>query len=400
MSHLRLAILLGMTVALGPLALDTYLPAFPDIALHFGVDSAAVGLTLSVYVAVLGAGQLLGGPLSDRYGRARVLFAGLAVFAVSCVMIARAETLSQVLAWRVVQGLGGAWCAVSVPAIVRDTVRGNESARLFSLIGLIMFAAPALAPAIGTLVLVVTDWQGIFLLLAAYALLVGVLLYLGLFRRVETRRIETPLHTLLTNYAVVLKHSVAMRFVLLQALVFSVMLVFITHASFIYQEWFGLSSAVFSALFAMNVAGMAMANLLNRRLLLTLPSTLILRAGVVVQAVAATLLALSAWFQPPVYVVAALIMVAVASMGAIIPNNMSNALEFFPRLGGTAAAVMGATQFMLAGVISAVSTRLADGTLVPIALIMGACSLGAAFTVFSAVSAMQRLSAASAATAD
>ncbi len=296
------------------------------------------------------------------------------------------------LAWRLVQGLGGAWCAVSVPAIVRDHVSGNESARLFSLIGLVMFAAPALAPSIGTLVLAVTAWQGIFLLLAGYAVLVGVLLHLGLFRHAATKRVSTPVHTLLTNYAVVLKHPAAMRFVLLQALVFSVMLIFITHASFIYQQWFGLSSAAFSALFAMNVVGMAAANLLNRRLLLFLSPTMILRAGVVVQAVAATSLAVSAWFEPPVYLVAVLIMVAVASMGAIVPNNMSSALEFFPRLGGTASAVMGASQFMLAGAISAFSTWVADGTLVPVALLMGLCSLGAVLMAFSAVASMRRFS--------
>ncbi|WP_295720372.1 MFS transporter [uncultured Halovibrio sp.] len=146
MPQMQLAILLGMTVALGPLALDAYLPAFPTIAREFGTENADVGLTLSAYVATLGLAQLVGGPLSDRYGRQRILFSGLALFAGSALMVAQAGSLTEMLAWRASQGVGGALCAVSVPALVRDQAEGADSARLFGLIGLIMFIAPAAAP--------------------------------------------------------------------------------------------------------------------------------------------------------------------------------------------------------------------------------------------------------------
>lgn len=378
MSHLRLAILLGMTVALGPLALDTYLPAFPRIAADLGVDTAAVGLTLSAYVAVLGAAQLIGGPLSDRYGRRRILLGGLAIFGLASLMVAAADTLSELIAWRVVQGVGGAWCAVSVPAIVRDRARGSEAARLFGLIGLVMFVAPAIAPSIGSVVLAFSSWPGIFVVLAGYALALALVHHVALFRRLPpAARSRTPLHTLVTNYLRVLASGAAMRFVAIQALAFSVMLVFITHASFIYQEWFGLSNVTFSALFAANIAGMATVNLLNRRLLLTQHSTVLLRGAVAVQAAAVVTLAVLGLDDPPVYAVAAAIIVAVSCMGAIAPNNIANALEFFPTLGGTASAVLGASQFLFAGAVSAISTRLADGTLVPVVLVMAACSLGA-----------------------
>ncbi|MDZ7747798.1 MAG: multidrug effflux MFS transporter [Halofilum sp. (in: g-proteobacteria)] len=395
MSHARLAILLGMTVALGPLALDTYLPAFPRIAADLGVDHAAVGLTLSVYVIVLGAAQLVGGPLSDRYGRRRILLGGLALFAAASAMVAAAETLGAMLAWRVVQGVGGACCAVSVPAIVRDRARGSEAARLFGLIGLLMFIAPALAPSIGSLVLAATAWPGIFVLLAAYALLLGALLHAALFRHLPpAARSRTPLRTLVTNYLAVLRSGASMRFIAVQALAFSVLLVFITHASFIYQEWFGLSNAAFSMLFGANIAGMASVNLLNRRLLVTHHSTVILRAAVAVQAGAVLALAVLGLNDPPVYAVATAVIVAIACMGAIAPNNIANALELFPTLGGTAAAVLGATQFALAGTISALSTTLVDGTLAPVVLTMAACSLGALAFAAGAPHAMRRALAA------
>lgn len=390
MAHFKLALLLGMTVALGPFALDAYLPAFPVIAADLGVKSSDIGLTLSVYVVALGLAQLVGGPLSDRYGRQRILLGGMGLFAAAAFMVAQAGTLPEMLFWRTIQGIGGAFCAVSVPAIVRDNVNGNEAARLFGLIGLIMFAAPAAAPALGTLLMSISDWPAIFQVLGVYALALGVLLHFQLFRRLPFRKIEhTPVLTMVTNYWQVLSHPVAMRLVMLQSLAFSVMLVFITHASFIYQEWYGLSSAMFSLLFAANIAVMAVINLVNRRLLLTRSSVQLLRVGVFVQGAALLCVVLLAWMGAPYWAVAMCIMVAVGTMGAIVPNNMANALEFFPHIGGTASALLGATQFTLAGALSALSAAMGPQTLLPVVLTMAACSMGSVLFAAEAPAAVR-----------
>lgn len=394
MPHYLLAILLGMTVALGPLALDAYLPAFPAIAQDLAVSKADVGLTLSAYVFTLGLAQLVGGPLSDRYGRQRVLLLGLAVFAVAAFMVAQAESLHQMLGWRVVQGVGGAFCAVSVPAIVRDQCRGNEAARLFGLIGLVMFIAPASAPALGSLLLAIGDWPAIYHALGGYALLLGVVLHYRLFRRIPARIPErTPVHTLVTNYLLVLRHRVAMRFIALQTLAFSAMLVFITHASFIYQGWFGLPNATFAALFAANVAAMAVLNLVNRRLLLRFAAVAILRTAVTMQHIAIALLLLLVALDAPPWAVVTCLIAVTGCMGAIVPNSLAGALDYFPNLGGTAAALLGATQFTVAGAISALSTRLADDALFPIVLIMAACSMGTVLLAMGAPGAVQRAAA-------
>ncbi|ABI56525.1 Bcr/CflA family efflux MFS transporter [Alkalilimnicola ehrlichii MLHE-1] len=394
MPHYQLAILLGMTVALGPLALDAYLPAFPAIAGDLGVSKADVGLTLSAYVFALGLAQLIGGPLSDRYGRQRVLLLGLAVFAAAAFMVAQADSLNEMLAWRVVQGVGGAFCAVSVPAIVRDQCRGNEAARLFGLIGLVMFIAPASAPALGSALLAVSNWPAIYYALGGYALLLGVLLHYRLFRRIPVRvPARTPVQSLVTNYLLVLRHRVAMRFIALQTLAFSAMLVFITHASFIYQGWFGFSSSAFAALFAANVAAMAVLNLVNRRLLLRFPSVHILRTAVATQHLAIALLILLVLLDAPSWAVVACLMAVTGCMGAIVPNSLAGALDYFPNLGGTAAALLGATQFTVAGAVSALSTRLAGEALLPIVLIMAVCSLGAVLLANGAPRAVQRQAA-------
>src|SRR5690606_38544920 len=139
LKHFRLAAVLAFVVALGPFALDAYLPAFPAIATALGVTTGAVGLTISVYVIALAAGQLIGGPLSDRFGRSPVMFAGLALFIAGSLLVAAGESLAFMLFGRIVQAFGGGWCMVSVPAIARDRTEGRETAQLFSLIALIMF---------------------------------------------------------------------------------------------------------------------------------------------------------------------------------------------------------------------------------------------------------------------
>ena len=385
MSHLYLAIMLGMTVALGPLALDAYLPAFPDIADGLGIDHGHVGLTLSAYVTTLGLAQLVGGPMSDRYGRKPILFGGLLIFMAGAVMVSMADSLSDMVFWRIAQGIGGAFCAVSVPAIVRDEVSGQDAARLFGLIGLIMFIAPAAAPSLGSLMLALGEWQWIFLMLAGYAAFLVVVLQVALFPKLKPRApIKTPVRSLVTNYLLVLGHTTTMRFIGIQVLCFSTMLLFITHSSFIYQEWYGLSNRTFAILFAANIGFMAGLNLLNRPLLRRFSSVQLVRAQVIAQWLALVALVASVQLQGPLWLVAGCIIVAIGCQGGIVPNNMANAMEFFPNLSGTAAALLGASQFTIAGAISTLSSITGDQTLSSIAIAMLACSTGAVLLALGA----------------
>jgi DHA1 family bicyclomycin/chloramphenicol resistance-like MFS transporter len=193
-----------------------------------------------------------------------------------------------------------------------------------------------------------------------------------------------------TNYVTVLRHGTTMRFIAIQTLAFSVMLVFITHAAFIYQEWFGASNRLFSLLFALQVCGMVAANFLNRRLLRSFHSTHILRTACAVQAIAVLALLVAIVQDAGLLWVAICMILVGGCLGTIIPNNIANALEFFPRLGGTASALLGATQFALGGLISATSTWLADGTPLPIVLVMAACTLSALAFASGAPRAMAR----------
>lgn len=372
-------------MALVPFALDAYLPAFPSIAEDLGVSTSEVGLTLSIYVFLLAAGQLIGGPLSDRFGRRPVLYAGLAIFILGSLLVVSAESLPAMMGWRALQAFGGGWVAVSVPAIVRDHTSGTETARLFSLIALIMFIAPAIAPAVGTGLMAVLGWHGIFEFLALYALLVGVLLQLFLFPRTGpgTRRRER-LAALVTNYRHVLGHGTVMLLIALQGLAFSVLLIYLTHAPFLLQDWLGLDNRGFSLVFAVNVAAMASVSLLNRVLLRYFQPYQILRVSVRAQLVAVLALLAVVALPVPRWLVIPALMLIIGSMGAIAPNVQASVMQFFRELGGTAAATMGAAQFAGGGVLSAVSALLVQGAAARVALAMLACAVLASLLMWPA----------------
>ncbi|WLQ17086.1 multidrug effflux MFS transporter [Hahella aquimaris] len=373
-SHSRLAFILAMAVALGPFAIDTYLPAFPDIAKAIGADIHDVSLSISVYILGLAIGQLIGGPLSDRLGRSRIMLIGLGVFLFSCLMLSQSESLASLLIWRFTQAFGGGWCAVSVPAIIRDRTEGQETAKLFSLIGLIMIAAPAIAPTLGSTILAFADWRWIFLFLAFYTGVVIVTLWFSLFADAPPHS-PPPKRNVLADYLEILQNTSALRFIFIQSLGFSVMLTFLTHASFIYQEWFGLSEFAFSLLFAGNIAVMALMSMVNRALLTWVESAQLLRLAVWLQTFGVILLMSIVFFYPSLYLFAPALMLSVGSLGAAMPNGSACFIQFFKSNSGTASALMGALQFTISGAISALSSALSDGTLVPIVAVMLMCAL-------------------------
>jgi DHA1 family bicyclomycin/chloramphenicol resistance-like MFS transporter len=366
MSHLRLALAMAMTVAIAPLALDAYLPAFPDLAAFLGVSVHEISLSISVYVGALSLGQLVGGPLTDRYGRQPIMLGGLAIFAVCSFLISQAETLGQLLSLRALQAFGGGWVSVCVPAIVRDRVRGVEAAKLFSLIGLITVSAPAVAPALGSLLLKFGGWASIFLFLGCYGIMAVTILKFSIFSR-RSRNAAAVGGTapaarlsVVQRYIRVFRTPMALRFILLQAAVFSIMMLFITHASFIYQEHFGVSAGLFSVFFGANVVAMAIIMLGNRWLLSRFSPLSILRGAVALQALAVAVLVIITQFLPLLWLFLPAIMLAIGSIGAISPNCQACYMEHFGEGGGTAAALMGATQFGIAGIVSALSTLMPE----------------------------------------
>ena len=381
-----LVLTFAVTMMLGPFSLDTYLPAFPAIAADLGVSPQAVAISVSVYIFALAAGQLIGGPLSDRLGRKRVLVAGLILFAAASILLATLHTLSHFLAGRALQAVGAGWVLVSVPAMVRDRISGQEAAKLFSLMGLVMVVAPGIAPSIGSVLLKLGPWMGIFVFMALYALLLIPLLYTVVFSQMPgVVTVDKPKGGLLRPYLEVFKTRRAMPFIFWQVGAFSVMMLFITHSSYIYQDHFGQSADRFALLFAANIVAMFCCNLINRALLARCFSSLhILQLATGLQGIGLVLLLLATFLHWPLWAFLPAMMITIGAHGALSPNIQACYMEHFPRNSGTAAALLGACQFGGAGVLSALSGLLPH-KLPAVILAMLACGLVAQFFMWRSV---------------
>ena len=372
-STARLALILGMLIAVGPLAIDMYLPALPAMADTLLVSVERIEISVSVYLFGTAAGQLFGGPLSDRFGRKPVATGGLILFALASLGIAASESLGALLGFRALQALGGGATVVIAAASVRDFYTGREAARLLTTIGLVMLIAPLAAPALGATVLHVVHWQAIFVVLALYGLFMIGVLNIGLPS--ATRSGPRPPGGIIAAYGRVMKNRQAMAFILANAMGFATMFVFITDSAFLYMAYFEASSALFPVLFGANIVVMIALNRLNILLLRYYESPVIMRAGLLLQ-----LFGAGAFFLLVVTDLLTLaraiplIMLAVGSVALIIPNALASFLSLFDRDAGAATGLNGALQFTLAGLGGALVTLLHTSSAFPMALTMLTCS--------------------------
>ena len=380
----RLALILGTLVAIGPLAIDTYLPALPAMAQSLGTTVERVETSVALYLIGAAFGQLFGGQLSDRYGRHPVAYAGLALFAAASIAICFITNIQQLLVLRLLQALGGGATVVIAAASVRDFYTGRDAARVLTTIGLVMLVAPLLAPAIGAVILHGVHWQGIFVMLAAYALLLAVLLWRALPPRPP--RPAAGRGGMIAAYGRVLSHRVALGYILANAFAFSAMFVFITDSAFLYMEHFQISSQLFPVLFGANVVVMLGLNRLNILLLRHFESPRMLQAGLLLQGVGTSLLLILVLLDAlTLALTVPLIMISCGAVSLVIPNAMASFLSFFEQDAGAATGLSGALQFLLAGTIGATVTILHTGSVLPMALVMAGCSAAAilAFTLLT-----------------
>ena len=374
--HTPLAVVfaLGFTMMLGPLAIDTYLPAFPVMADSLGVDIQSVALSISVYMVAFALSQLVGGALSDKFGRRRVLISGLLLFALASFLIAQAETLEGLMLGRTLQAIGGGWTGVSIPALVRDRVQGRQAAKLFSMIALVAIVAPAIAPAVGNMLLQIGGWSLIFQFLGLYALCLLPLLTVTVFRSPRKPPPQRGAISVVSRYLGVLRERRALPHIGWQTAGFGGLIIFATWSAYIYQVHYAQSPDAFTLLFACNIITMFGCNLLNRFLLNRLSPLQILRSATQVQAAAAAWLLAVALLDGPVLAFLPGMMVYAGTLGAISPNNQACFLEYFPSSSGSAAALMGTASFGLGGIASGLTTLLPQ-SLVSFALCMMGCAL-------------------------
>ena len=378
-STARLVIVLGSVNAIGPLSIDMYLPAFPQIADSLDTSAAAVGLTLTACVAGLALGQLLVGPLSDRLGRRMPLIVAMAGYAVASVACAVAPSAPVLMGLRFLQGFAGAGGVVIARAVVRDLYSGAAAVRLFSSLMLVTGLAPILAPLLGAQILGLTSWRGIFGVLAVLAALIAVLVALGLR---ETLAPERRSHEGLRMTLATMRRLLADRWFVGHALAgglgFGALFAYISGSSFVLQGIYGVSPQLYSVLFAMNGLGLIGGSQVNARLVGRFPAAQLLRAGLLsIAASAATLLAVVLAGGLGVWAVLVPMFVIVSSMSFVLPNSTALALADHAAEAGTASALLGVCQFLIGALVAPLVGAGGTECAVPMAAVMTAAALAA-----------------------
>lgn len=372
----KLAVILGTIAAVGPFTTDMYLPAFPAVAADLHASAAAVQGTLVTYFLALALGQLAYGPLSDRFGRRGPLLAGFAVYVLSSVGCALAQDIGSLTALRFLQALGGCSGMVIARAVVRDVSQGSDSIRLMANLMMVSGIAPVIAPGIGSLMLGVTGWRGIFAVLSAYGALVLLLVMTALPESLplDRRRRDSPVATLLL-FGALLRDRHFMGHALTGTMPIAGMFAYIIGSPFVFMELFGVGPSAYSLFFGGNAAGIYLLGRMVSRLALTRPPGQLLRIFSIQPAIGgAMVLAGAAMGQ--FWVLAAGLWVSVSAIGALVPLAVSVAMSRQGHAAGSASALIGTMQFGLGAGMGGMIGLVHNGTALPMAAAVAVCGLG------------------------
>lgn len=372
-SRPRMIVVLGLMVALGALTIDMYLPALPDIAGDLAVSSSVVQLTLTATLAGLAVGQLVVGPLSDSVGRRRPLIAGIVVHMLASLLCLLADDIAMLTVARAVQGIGAAAVMVVAIAVVGDLFDESAAATVMSRLMLVLGAAPVLAPSLGAAVLLKASWHWVFAALVGIA---AMLLLVGVLALPETlpapHRRPLKIRGIAATYLELLRDIPFVVLVLVSALGISGLFAYIAGASFVLQGGFGLDQQTFALVFGAGAITLIGATQCNAVLLRwCAPATITVWALACASVAGAVFVALSvtgvgglAGFVAPLWTV-------LAAVGLVVPNAPAMALSRHPDASGTAAALLGATQFGLGAAVAPVVGALGNDALA-LAIVMTA----------------------------
>lgn len=374
---LRYAVVLGLLSAIGPFAIDMYLPALPSIGADLQASTAAVQMSLLVFFLSMGFGQLLIGPISDMIGRKAPLYGGLVLFAIGSVGSALAPSIEWLIAFRFLQGLGACPGMVVPRAVVRDLHTGTEAARLMSLLMLVFSISPILAPLTGSVIIATVGWRTVFWAVTVAAAVGAILLATSLE---ETRpakdRIGSSFGSALAGYRFLLGDRNFLCLTFIGGFAIASFFVYLASSSFILIDFYGLSPSLYSVFFSINaVAFFAMSQLtgvLTERFGLQRVVRVAIIGYTVVMVV---LFAIMATGVDSLAVLASLLFVGYGFLGLVIPTVSVLAMEEHGEIAGTASALMGTLHFAAGIVAMAVSGLFFDGTPLPMVASITACAL-------------------------
>lgn len=367
---------LGALAALGPLAIDLYLSAFPAMAAELQSDPTGIQLSLTGYLLGVAAGQLTFGALSDRFGRRTPLLVGLCGCVIASIAAALAPSLAFLIAARIIQGFSIASAAVIGRAIISDVASGDAAARAISVMMIVGGVAPIIAPTLGSIIGSVFGWRGILAVvgITATALIVAVLLVIkeshGRARRANIRSEQDDRRQRLAALGSrrFLGNAIAMAFST------GVMMTYIAASPFVYQEMMGFSPVGFGLMFGANATAMLLVNWWSTRLIGRFRVRSILGGGILAICVSCALTTLLVIFHAPAIWLVAPLFISVAAVGAVAPKATAEAIAQVPRVAGTGSAIVGTLQFTVGAAVTPLASIGGTNSAQSMAFVMTVCA--------------------------
>ncbi|WP_406140364.1 multidrug effflux MFS transporter [Streptomyces sp. NBC_01089] len=375
-------LVLGGLTALPALSMDMYLPALPEVTDALHSPAATVQLTLTACLIGMALGQLVVGPMSDKWGRRRPLLIGMAVYVAATAVCALAPSVELLITFRLLQGLAGSAGIVIARAVVRDLYDGMEMARFFSTLMLISGVAPIVAPLIGGQILQITDWRGVFILLTVVGTLLTLVVWKWLHETLPPERRHTGgVGQALRTMRSLLADRVFTGYLIAGGLAFGALFAYISASPFVVQDIYGASPQMFSLLFGINSVGLVAVGQINGKLLVgrvSLDKALGFGLAVITLAATALLLMTSGVFgHVGLFPIAAGLFVLMSAMGMAMPNTNAQALMRTPHAAGSASALLGSSTFLLGAVASPLVGIAGEATAAPMAVVQLVCGVGA-----------------------
>lgn len=375
--YFTLILILGTLTALGPFSIDMYLPGFPAIAKDLSTTVAEVSLSLSSFFIGISAGQLLYGPLMDRFGRKKPLYIGLAGYVLASVACAFATSIEALIVLRFVQAVCSCAAAVASVAMVRDLFPVEDNAKVFSLLMLVVGVSPMIAPTVGGYVTADFGWEAVFLILAGMAAVILLAVYVGL---PESSKPD-PGYSLkpkpiLSKFLLVIKEPQFYTYALSGAVSFAGLLAYVSGSPLLFMEIFQVNEKQYGWIFAFLSIGLIGASQLNSVLLRKYRSEQIIMKALICQLVIGSIFLLgviNGWLG--LFPTIACIFLFLCCLGFTFPNASALSLAPFTKNAGSASALMGATQMGVGALATVVLSIFSNHSAVPMTAIMGASAL-------------------------
>jgi len=377
-----LILILGLLSAIGPLSIDMYLPGFPQIAGDLGTTVARVTLSLSSFFIGISAGQFLYGPLLDRYGRKKPLYAGISLYFAASVGCALAHSVEMLIVLRLFQALGACAGLVASRAMVRDLFDVSQNARVFSLLMLVIGVSPIIAPTLGGYLTEHFNWRYIFFVLTAIAafILVAVHFFLPESRKPDPQFSLKP-GPIVRSFLGVMREPQFYTYALTGAIASAGLYAYIAGSPYVFMELYHVSEQQYGWIFALVAIGLIGSSQLNSILLRTFKSEQIIKVALFCQVMTALALfvgsLLGIW---GLFSTIAFIFLFLCCQGCVFPNSSALSLAPFSRNAGTASALMGGIQMSIGALTSATVSFLNNHTALPMTGVMAACAL-VSFTI-------------------